>query len=83
MKDHYPERLARVFIINAPRTFSAIWGLVNSWLDERIRGKLSIIHDQSMWRAVLQEQLFDLDLLPTHLGGKVELSYLSGHTLDP
>mmetsp|Transcript_21090 Transcript_21090/g.33057 ORF Transcript_21090/g.33057 Transcript_21090/m.33057 type:complete len:229 (+) Transcript_21090:351-1037(+) len=82
LKEHFPERMAKTFLINAPTFFAAVWAIVSTWLDQRIQDKVTIVHNETKWRTALQE-LFDEDMLPTHLGGKVELSFRDGNSLDP
>lgn len=40
--DHYPGRLAKMFIINAPGWFAVLWRGIRLVLDERTRRKISI-----------------------------------------
>lgn len=40
--DYYPEVLGKLFLVNCPYVFSGIWAIIKSWLDERIRKKVSI-----------------------------------------
>jgi hypothetical protein len=38
----YPENMAKMYIINAPWLFTAIFKIVRTWLDERTREKISV-----------------------------------------
>lgn len=42
---HYPNRVRRLVICNAPYWFSSVWGMVASILPESVRRKISIIAD--------------------------------------
>jgi len=41
-QDYYPEMLGRMFIINTPFTFKAIWSFVKPFLDEKTSKKISL-----------------------------------------
>jgi hypothetical protein len=32
--NHYPETMGKLFVINAPMLFTAVWSIVKNWLDE-------------------------------------------------
>mmetsp|Transcript_151183 Transcript_151183/g.384243 ORF Transcript_151183/g.384243 Transcript_151183/m.384243 type:complete len:376 (-) Transcript_151183:225-1352(-) len=65
---HYPERLAKCFIINAPGYLPWIWRIISAWLDTKTRNKISILGGPDDWNHVLAGTL-DLQILPKHLGG--------------
>ena len=67
---HYPERLAHVIVINAPRLLAACWRVIQRWLDDDTRQKVAIISegDPNGARARLEE-LIELSQLPTQYGG--------------
>lgn len=70
---HYPERLGCCFIINAPAFLSFFWRGVSSWIDEKTRNKVGIFAGESEWRQPMSE-VFDLQLMPVHLGGSYVFS---------
>mmetsp|Transcript_56967 Transcript_56967/g.135301 ORF Transcript_56967/g.135301 Transcript_56967/m.135301 type:complete len:308 (+) Transcript_56967:105-1028(+) len=78
---HYPERMARTVIINAPRVFSAAWRMVRPMLDITTQNKIDILSGQDKWLPKLAEHI-DIALLPEHLGGKTVLCF-DPHSLDP
>ena len=41
-QDYYPEMMGRLFVVNAPMLFSAIFAVIKSWLDERTRRKIMV-----------------------------------------
>ena len=63
---YYPERLGRVFIINAPKVFTLFWNVIKKWLDDRIKSKIHIVGHHS---AKMLLQYIDAENLPTFLGG--------------
>jgi hypothetical protein len=67
-QDNYPEHLARLFILNAPGFFTAIWKLVKFFLDDRTKEKIFIL-DKKEQRSVLLKYIREEDL-PTFAGGK-------------
>lgn len=66
---HYPERLGRLIVINAPLVLSGVYSLVSSWLAPATRAKCRIISWQSAWRPALLE-LIDPEQLCDAYGGK-------------
>ena len=41
-QDYYPEMLGRMFIINTPFTFKALWTIVKAFIDEKTSNKISL-----------------------------------------
>mmetsp|Transcript_41436 Transcript_41436/g.82984 ORF Transcript_41436/g.82984 Transcript_41436/m.82984 type:complete len:285 (-) Transcript_41436:172-1026(-) len=78
---HYPERMGKVLIINAPYVFGACWQVAKGWLNERILSKIGIYAGPDQWRPEVAA-VMELELLPEELGGKTKLSY-TPHSLDP
>ena len=68
-QDNYPEMLGRLFVINAPVTFTIVWKFIRPLLDKRTRDKVSILG--SSYTSELLEHI-DVEDLPTFLGGKDE-----------
>lgn len=71
----YPERLGRLFVVNAPIFFSAAWAIIRVWLDERVIDKIQILG--SNYKKVLLESV-DHDQLPAFLGGSCTCSHMAG-----
>lgn len=69
-QDNYPEHLARLFIINAPSFFTAVWKLVRFFVDDRTKNKIHILGPKEQ-REVLLQYIREEDL-PTFAGGKSE-----------
>jgi hypothetical protein len=66
--DHYPERLGRCVIINAPKTLSISWKVIKTFLDDVTKKKVQILSDRKEWLPVLLE-FIDEDQIPRHYGG--------------
>jgi hypothetical protein len=73
LQNIYPERLGRLFVVNAPVFFTAAWAIIKLWLDQRVIDKIHILG--SNYKNVLLEHV-DHDQLPSFLGG----SCTCGHT---
>jgi hypothetical protein len=52
--DHYPERLGRLTVVNAPWTLSSVWTVIRLWLDDRQKKKIAIFSWQSSWEPYLK-----------------------------
>lgn len=66
-QDYFPETVARLAIVNAPRGFSAIWNVMKPWIAKETAAKVNIMG--SDYKSKLLE-LIDADALPARLGGK-------------
>mmetsp|Transcript_4086 Transcript_4086/g.5364 ORF Transcript_4086/g.5364 Transcript_4086/m.5364 type:complete len:424 (+) Transcript_4086:88-1359(+) len=64
----YPEILAKVFIVNAPRIFSGVWKIIKSWLDPRTTSKFEIFSSMISAKSHILEYI-DEDMLPEEYGG--------------
>lgn len=42
-QDHYPERLGKLYIINAPWGFGSVWSVVKGWLDPVTVSKIHVL----------------------------------------
>jgi len=78
---HYPERMGRTIIINAPKMFAACWRVCKPLLDHETQVKIDIMAGKDKWLPEM-ERFFDTQILPKHLGGEKELSF-APHSLDP
>lgn len=65
-QDNYPEHLGKMFIVNAPWAFKAVWTVVKPWLDKGTRVKIDICSDNGRKKLL---QWVDADKLPDFLGG--------------
>jgi len=74
-QDYYPETMSKFYIINAPSTFTMIWGVLKPWLAKETVSKIDILG--SDYRAVLLSHI-DAENLPTSLGGTCECEDVGG-----
>lgn len=65
---HYPERLGKVIVINAPTLLNVAWKIISGWLDPVTKAKVYITGGEKEWRPVLDE-LIDREQLIDEYGG--------------
>jgi hypothetical protein len=68
-QQYYPERLNRLFVINAPWFFTAIYALVSPWIDPITAKKIVIVGSDYM--DTLLESI-DISQIPEQLGGNMQ-----------
>ncbi|TPX43008.1 hypothetical protein SeMB42_g03254 [Synchytrium endobioticum] len=74
-QDYYPERLSRLFIINAPFLFTRVWSVVKPWLNQVTLDKIHIMgsnYNETLLKHIPPENL------PRYLGGTCECSHMQG-----
>ncbi|KAJ3084920.1 hypothetical protein HK102_000514, partial [Quaeritorhiza haematococci] len=72
---HYPERLRRLFVINAPGIFASAFSIIKRWLDERVIDKIHILGGD--YQEVLKRYIPE-ENLPEYLGGTCTCAHLAG-----
>lgn len=65
---HYPERLCKLVVVNAPRMLAAAWRIIQQWVDHVTREKIHIISSPQQSRETLL-RLVDPSQLPAQYGG--------------
>jgi hypothetical protein len=68
-QNYYPERLGRLYLINAPWGFSGVWSVVKGWLDPVTVQKIHVLG--SGYQKELLEQV-PAENLPKQFGGTCE-----------
>mmetsp|Transcript_19073 Transcript_19073/g.58767 ORF Transcript_19073/g.58767 Transcript_19073/m.58767 type:complete len:550 (-) Transcript_19073:1137-2786(-) len=63
---HYPERVWKTIIINAPSIFGVVWTIVSPLLEPNVREKITVL--RSNYKDTLRD-LVDPDDLPVEYGG--------------
>lgn len=59
-QDHYPERLGKLYLINAPWGFSSVFGVVKAWLDPVTVSKIHVLgsgYEKELLAQVPKENL--------------------------
>lgn len=64
----FPETMNKMFIINAPRFFTATWTIIKGWIDPRTANKVEVLGPRKTWEPKLLEYI-DADQLPSDYGG--------------
>ncbi|CAI5718258.1 unnamed protein product [Peronospora effusa] len=64
---HYPERSARIFIINTPGWFNMVWRMVKPLIDPVTREKVHMLKGSGI--LVELEKLIDRENIPSDFGG--------------
>jgi hypothetical protein len=72
---YYPERIHRIYVVNAPAFFQAAWAMIKLWLNERALSKIIIMG--SDYKDVLNE-IIHHDQLPAYLGGSCTCAHMDG-----
>jgi hypothetical protein len=65
-QNFYPETMGRMFIVNAPMLFTAVWAVIKGMLDENTVSKISLVG--SGFQATLLKEI-NAENLPVFLGG--------------
>ncbi|KAL5557283.1 hypothetical protein UlMin_039519 [Ulmus minor] len=75
LQNHYPERLAVVFLYNPPRIFQAFYKAVKYFLDTKTAQKVKFVYPKNKDSVEIMKTFFDIDNLPSEFGGKATLEY--------
>ncbi|KAI4325478.1 hypothetical protein MLD38_030875 [Melastoma candidum] len=75
LQNHYPERLAVVFLYNPPQFFEAFWKAIKYFLDQKTFEKVKFVYPNKKESVELMSTFFDIDNLPSEFGGKASLQY--------
>lgn len=66
---NYPETMARVLIVRAPRVFPILWTIVSTFIDENTRSKFLFYGGKDYLQAGGLLDYLPKDLIPDFLGG--------------
>jgi uncharacterized protein YdbL (DUF1318 family) len=66
---HYPERLGKLIVINAPQTLAIAWRVISTFLDDVQRAKINILADRKDWFPALLETMH-ISQIPKQYGGE-------------
>ena len=68
--EYYPETLWRMYLVNAPWVVKSLWKIIKVWIDPETLAKIGIYGGPKVFRAAMQKDGIDPDILPGWLGGK-------------
>ncbi|XP_022727320.1 patellin-4 [Durio zibethinus] len=71
LQDCYPERLAKLFIVNVPYIFMTVWKVVYPFIDSRTKKKIVFVEKKKLKSILLGD--IDDNQLPDIYGGKLPL----------
>lgn len=74
-QNYYPEMLGKMFIINTPMLFTAVWSLVKPLLDEVTVSKIQILGYSYQSKLL---EMIDAENLPETYGGKCKCEEFGG-----
>ncbi|KAL2935645.1 Phosphatidylinositol transfer protein 3 [Bienertia sinuspersici] len=71
LQDSYPERLGKLFIVNAPRIFMAVWKIIYPFIDDKTKTKIVFVEKRQLKSTLLED--IDESQLADKYGGKLPL----------
>lgn len=81
MQDHYPERLHRAFLVDAPWIFNAFFKMISPFIDPKTKEKIVFVKGTPAQRAKVLEEHFPLESIEKALGGKSDYEYSASEYL--
>ncbi|XP_043806576.1 sec14 cytosolic factor isoform X2 [Manihot esculenta] len=71
LQDYYPERLGKLFIVNAPYIFMAVWKIIYPFIDNNTKKKIVFVENKKLKSTLLED--IDESLTPDIYGGRLPL----------
>eukprot|EP00698_Gefionella_okellyi_P008547 TRINITY_DN2122_c0_g1_i2.p1 TRINITY_DN2122_c0_g1~~TRINITY_DN2122_c0_g1_i2.p1 ORF type:complete len:462 (-),score=107.02 TRINITY_DN2122_c0_g1_i2:941-2122(-) len=75
LQDHYPERMGKAFVVDAPRWFSWFFKALGPFIAAETRQKLVFVNGEPAEKRKIFAPFVDMDKLPTVYGGDFEWTY--------
>ena len=75
MQDHYPERLNKAFLVDAPWLFLGAFKLISPFIDPVTRKKIVFVKGSAEKRAAVLLEHYELDQLEEAVGGASDYVY--------
>ncbi|KAL3149954.1 hypothetical protein ABBQ38_013315 [Trebouxia sp. C0009 RCD-2024] len=77
LQNHYPERLGKLWMYDAPVMFWAVWQLVSPFIDPDTKEKVTFVSSKSAVQEF--QQAIDPSVLPKGYGGQAEMILLQDY----
>ncbi|BBN04121.1 hypothetical protein MPTK1_3g02130 [Marchantia polymorpha subsp. ruderalis] len=74
LQNHYPDRIDKIFMVNAPLIFNGLWKVVSKLIDEGTKKKIIFLNNKNLTETLLKE--IDAEFLPKDYGGNADLLLL-------
>ncbi|RDX89867.1 Random slug protein 5 [Mucuna pruriens] len=71
LQDYYPERLGKLYIVNAPYIFIKVWQIVYPFIDNKTKKKIVFVEKDKVKSTLLEE--IDESQIPEIFGGSLPL----------
>ncbi|XP_047317524.1 phosphatidylinositol transfer protein 3-like [Impatiens glandulifera] len=71
LQDFYPERLGKLFIVNAPYIFMMVWKMITPFIDNNTKKKIIFVEKKDIKATLLED--IEENQLPDVYGGKLSL----------
>ncbi|KAK7291510.1 hypothetical protein RIF29_06713 [Crotalaria pallida] len=71
LQDYYPERLGKLFIVNAPYIFMKVWKIIYPFIDNKTKKKIVFVENKKLKSTLLED--IDESQLPEIYGGPLPL----------
>ncbi|KAG5029893.1 hypothetical protein AAZX31_05G186700 [Glycine max] len=71
LQDYYPERLGKLFIVNAPYIFMKVWQIVYPFIDNKTKKKIVFVEKNKVKSTLLEEM--EESQVPEIFGGSLPL----------
>ncbi|GAB5353210.1 hypothetical protein AAMO2058_000018200 [Amorphochlora amoebiformis] len=69
--DHFPERMGRLIVVNAPYLLSVAWKVIRGWLDPKTQKKVQIVRGPNEYEPILKDWISESSLCDEY-GGKAK-----------
>mmetsp|Transcript_36820 Transcript_36820/g.87137 ORF Transcript_36820/g.87137 Transcript_36820/m.87137 type:complete len:348 (-) Transcript_36820:115-1158(-) len=66
---YYPETMWKIYLVNAPMVFRAIWTIIKPWLHPLTVNKIQIVGNNKEAIAAMAKDHIPLDAIPDWMGG--------------
>ncbi|KAI6686017.1 hypothetical protein NL676_031930 [Syzygium grande] len=81
LQAYYPERLAKLFILNMPRFFVSVWKMISHFLEKATLEKIVIVSNEDEREDLIKE--IGGEVLPEEFGGQAKLVPIQDVVLTP